>query len=150
VKWRALVATGLVVLALAPPTEAADLQVRDAWARATPPGAGVAAVYLTIVGGDVADRLVAAQTDRAAMTQVHTVTESDGMARMREASRVDVPPNASVVFAPNGLHLMLMQLATPLVAGQRFGVTLTFERSGPRNVDVEVLAPGQAPPSARR
>ena len=149
-KWRAVVATGLIVLALAAPAGAADLQVRDAWARATPPGAGVAAVYLTIVGGDVADRLVAAQTDRAAMTQVHTVTESEGMTRMREANRVDVPSRTSVVFAPNGLHLMLMQLAAPLVAGQRFGVTLTFERSGTRNIAVDVLAPGQAPPSARR
>ncbi|HXW10080.1 MAG TPA: copper chaperone PCu(A)C [Steroidobacteraceae bacterium] len=146
----AFVATGLAMLALAAPVVAADLQVRDAWARATPPGAGVAAVYLTIVGGDAADRLVAAKTDRAAMTQVHAVTESDGMARMREAGLVDVPPHASVVFAPNGLHLMLMDLGAPLVAGQPFVVTLTFERSGTREVDVEVLAPGQAPPTARR
>jgi copper(I)-binding protein len=146
----ALVATTLAMLALATPVVAADLQVRDAWARATPPGAGVAAVYLTIVGGDVADRLIAAKTDRAAMTQVHAVTESDGMARMREAGRVDVPPHASVVFAPNGLHLMLMDLGAPLVAGQPFVVTLTFERSGTREVEVEVVAPGQAPPTARR
>jgi copper(I)-binding protein len=146
----AFVATGLAMLALAAPVVAADLQVRDAWARATPPGAGVAAVYLTIVGGDVADRLIAAKTDRAAMTQVHAVTESDGMARMREAGRVDVPPHASVVFAPNGLHLMLMDLGAPLVAGQPFVVTLTFERSGTREVEVEVVAPGQAPPTARR
>jgi copper(I)-binding protein len=146
----AFVATGLAMLALAAPVVAADLQVRDAWARATPPGASVAAVYLTIVGGDVADRLIAAKTDRAAMTQVHAVTESDGMARMREAGRVDVPPHASVVFAPTGLHLMLMDLGAPLVAGQPFVVTLTFERSGTREVEVEVVAPGQAPPTARR
>jgi copper(I)-binding protein len=146
----AFVATGLAMLALAAPVVAADLQVRDAWARATPPGAGVAAVYLPIVGGDGADRLIAAKTDRAAMTQVHAVTESDGMARMREAGRVDVPPHASVVFAPNGLHLMLMDLGAPLVAGQPFVVTLTFERAGTREGDVEVVAPGQAPPAARR
>lgn len=145
-----LIAIGLAWASLAASANAAELQVHDAWARATPPGAGVAAVYLTIVGGDVADRLVAAQTDRAAMTQVHSVTESDGMARMRETSRVDVPAHASVVFAPGGLHLMLMNLAAPLVAGQTFGVTLTFEHSGTRKVDVAVLAPDQAPPSARR
>ena len=144
------VATGLAMLALATSVDAADLEVRDAWARATPPGAGVAAVYLTIVGGDAADRLVAAKTDRAAMTQVHAVTESDGMARMREAGGVDVPPGTSVMLAPGGLHLMLMNLAAPLVAGQRFIVTLTFERSGTRDVAVAVLAPAQAPPAARR
>lgn len=147
---RVLAGTMLAMLALVATADAADVQVRDAWARATPPGAGVAAVYLTIVGGDVADRLAGAQCDRAAMTQVHAVTESDGMARMREADHVDVPPRGSVVFAPGGLHLMLMNLAAPLVAGQRFEVTLTFERSGTRNVDVEVLAPDQAPPATRR
>jgi len=146
----AIVVTGLAMLALAGSAVAADLQVRDAWARATPPGAGVAAVYLTIVGGDVADTLLAAKTDRAAMTQVHAVTESDGMSRMREAGGVAVPPGASVAFAPGSLHLMLMNLATPLVAGQRFVVTLTFEHSGTRDVDVVVLSPEQAPPAARR
>jgi copper(I)-binding protein len=140
----------LAMLSLATSAGAADLEVRDAWARATPPGAGVAAVYLTIVGGDVADRLTGAGTDRAAMTQVHAVTEHAGMARMREADGVEVPPGATVVFAPGGLHLMLMNLETPLVAGQRFAVTLTFERAGTRAVNVEVLAPDQAPPPAQR
>ena len=147
---RRLVAVGMAWMSLAATVEAADLQVRDAWARATPPGAGVAAVYLTLVGGDAADRLVAVHTDRAAMTQVHAVTESDGMARMRETNRLEVPAHAKVAFAPGGLHLMLMNLAAPLVAGQTFGVTLTFERAGTRHVDVEVLAPNQAPPPAQR
>jgi copper(I)-binding protein len=138
-----------VMLSFAMPAGAADLQVRHAWARATPPGAGVAAVYLTIVGGDVADRLTGASTDRAAMTQVHAITEHEGMARMREVDGVAVPPGATVVFAPGGLHLMLMNLEAPLVAGQRFEVTLAFERAGRREVDVEVLAPDQAPPSAQ-
>lgn len=137
-----------VMLSFATSAGAADLQVRNAWARAMPPGAGVAAVYLTIVGGDAADRLTGASTERAAMTQVHAVTEHEGMARMREADGVAVPPGATVVFAPGGLHLMLMNVQAPLVAGQRFEVTLTFEHAGTRAVDVEVLAPDQAPPSA--
>ena len=149
IRW-ALPGLLMALLTLATPAAAADLEVREAWARATPPGAGVAAVYLTIVGGDVADRLLGARSERAAMTQVHAISERDGMARMREAGRVDVPPRGSVVFAPGGLHLMLMNLTAPLVAGRRFDVTLTFERSGTRTVAVEVLAPGQAPPAARR
>ena len=128
----------------------AKLVVRDAWARATPPGAGVAAAYLTIEGGAAADRLVAAKTEVAAMTQVHAVTESAGVARMRDAGTVAVPARATVVFAPNGLHLMLMNLARPLVAGERFVVTLTFEHAGALDVSVAVVAPDHAPPAARR
>ena len=53
----------------------------DAWARATAPGMSVGAVYLTLQGGAHADSLIAASTARAGMTQIHVVTEADGMAR---------------------------------------------------------------------
>lgn len=122
------------------------VSVRDAWARATPPDAGVAAVYLTVVGGAQADRLVGATTARAAMTQIHTVTEAAGMARMRPTGGVEVPARTTVLLAPQGLHLMLMNLAQPLVAGERFAVTLTFATAGRVDVDVEVLAPGESDP----
>jgi copper(I)-binding protein len=125
----------------------ATLVVRDAWARATPPDAGVAAVYLTIAGGTTSDTLRAAATSLAAMTQIHAVTESDGMARMREAADgVPIPARGKVRLAPGGLHLMLMGLARPLVAGERFDVTLEFERAGRRVTSVVVIAPGQDAP----
>ena len=141
----------LVLLALcagATPVLAAEpaVSVRDAWARATPPDAGVAAVYLTLVGGAQADRLVSATTARAAMTQIHTVTESEGMSRMRPIDGVEVPARKTVLLAPQGLHLMLMNLARPLVAGEHFAVTLTFATAGEVEVDVEVRAPGESAP----
>lgn len=123
------------------------VSVRAAWARATPPDAGVAAVYLTIVGGAQADRLVSATTVRAAMTQIHSVTESEGMSRMRPTDGVEVPARKTVVLAPQGLHLMLMNLSQPLVAGERFTVTLTFATAGKVEVEVEVRAPGESAPT---
>ena len=85
----------------------------------TPPGTAVAAVYLTLSGGPQADRLVGAATPRAAMTQIHVVSEVDGMARMRPVEGVDVPAHTSVALAPQGTHLMLMNLPQPLVAGRQ-------------------------------
>jgi copper(I)-binding protein len=124
--------------------------VSDAWARATPPGAGVAAVYLTVRGGSRADTLVAARTARAAMTEIHNVVESDGMAQMRPMDDgVAIPAGTTVRLAPHGLHLMLMQLAQPLVAGERFTVTLRFAQAGEIDVQVEVRAPGADAPPAR-
>jgi copper(I)-binding protein len=127
-------------------TADSGVSVRDAWARATPPGAGVAAAYLTIVGGAQADRLVSATTARAGMTQIHVVTEAEGMARMRPVDGVDVPARTTVLLAPQGLHLMLMNLSQPLVAGERFRLTLAFAQAGKIEVEVEVRAPGDSPP----
>jgi len=55
----------LALAHLAAPTDAAEpaphaVKVSGAWARATPPGMTVAAVYLTLAGGSRADRLVSA------------------------------------------------------------------------------------------
>lgn len=125
--------------------------VSEAWARATPPGASVAAAYLTITGGSRADTLLAAVTSRAAMTEIHEVTEADGMMQMRPVDEgVAVPAGAVVRLAPHGLHLMLMQLARPLAAGERFTVTLRFARAGEIDVQVEVRAPGADRPAPVR
>jgi len=121
--------------------------VRDAWARATPPGSTVAAVYATLVGGTQDDELVAARTQVAAMTMIHSITEADGVSRMRETSGVPVPAGGKVVLAPRGTHIMLMNLARALAAGERFDVELTFAHAGRRVVSVSVLAPDQPAPA---
>jgi periplasmic copper chaperone A len=118
----------------------AGLQVRDAWARATPPGVGAAAIYLTIRGGKSDDHLTRVSTDRAAIAQVHTVTNDAGVTRMREAKAVVIPAGKIVTFAPQGgLHIMLMGLEPPLVTSERFSLTLEFAEAGRREIAVTVL-----------
>ena len=43
---------------------------------------------------------------------------------------------------------MLMDLPRPLVAGERFPLTLQFQQAGKIDVSVEVRAPDTAPPPA--
>jgi hypothetical protein len=143
----------LALLHTATPTYAAEpapqaVTVSAAWARATPPGMAVAAVYLTLSGGPRADRLVGAATPRAAMAQIHVMSEAAGMARMRPTEGVDVPAHKSVALAPQGTHIMLMNLPRPLVAGEQFPLTLQFEQAGKIDVSVEVRTPDTAPPPA--
>jgi len=144
----ALAIANMAALANAAEPAPQTVTVRAAWARATPPGTAVAAVYLTLAGGPQADRLVGAETPRAGMAQIHVVSEAEGMARMRPTEGVDVPARQSVVLAPQGTHIMLMDLARPLVAGEHFPLTLQFERAGKIGVSVEVRAPGAASPAA--
>ncbi len=146
--WFALALLGTATTTYAAEPAPQVVTVSAVWARATPPGTAVAAVYLTLSGGPQADRLVGAATPRAAMTQIHVVSEVDGMARMRPVEGVDVPANKSVALAPQGTHLMLMNLPQPLVAGERFPLTLQFEQAGRIDVSVEVRAPDTAPPHA--
>lgn len=143
---------GIALLALvASAAASADAPTaRDAWARATPPGSDVAAVYLTLTGGHSGDQLTGASTSRAATAHLHSMQDSGGMAGMRGIEAVDVPAGRTVALAPNGLHLMLMGLRAPLVAGERFTLTLHFASGADRTVEVRVQAPTAPPPTPSR
>jgi periplasmic copper chaperone A len=138
-RWRRRGMLAFTVLATAGLAAAADApRVSDAWARATPPGATVGAVYLRIEGGSTADRLLGATSPRAKRVELHAVDTSSGMSRMRPAEGVDIPPGARVELAPHGLHLMLLGLESSLRAGESLPLLLRFERGGEAAIEVEV------------
>lgn len=132
----------LALAAIAATAAAAGLAIGSAWARATPPGTDIAAVYLRIdnIGGP-ADRLLAIRSPIASSVEVHRTRIEDGMARMRKVSTLSVAAGEVVVFAPGGLHVMLFGLNQPLVTGQTFTVEFVFELAGAQRVTVAVRDP---------
>lgn len=120
------------------------LQVVQAWSRAIPPGAPVAAGFLQLhngSGGD--DRLVTVRSDAAERVEIHEVRHEDGMARMRElADGLPLPAGASVALEPGGYHLMFITPGGGFVAGGSISATLVFEHAGEREVAFEVRTIG--------
>ena len=145
IKTLALVA-GLVVTsaALAQP---AQLEVTDAWARATPGKAENGAAYVTIES-PTADRLVSASSPVAKKAELHTMSMQGMVMKMRPIAGLDVPPGQSVTLKPGGEHIMLMGLNQPLHEGQSFPLTLDFEKAGPRTVTVAVEKAGSNGPDS--
>ncbi|MBL8702578.1 MAG: copper chaperone PCu(A)C [Alphaproteobacteria bacterium] len=104
--------------------------ILDAWARATPPMARTGVVYMTIRNeGREPDALIAAQTEAAARAELHRTVIENGIARMQPVPHLEIPPGSDVRLEPNGLHLMLIELRAPLVAGTSFPLRVKF-RSG--------------------
>ena len=127
------------VMLLAAQAWAADVTVSDVWARASAGGAGGAgAVFLTINNGGAADRLVAASTPVAAMAELHTHMEMNGVMTMRKIDEIIVPAGQSIVLQPGGLHIMLMNMTAALKEGDTFPLTLTFDKAGTVNVTAKV------------
>ncbi len=122
------------------PTQPTGLKVVQAWARATPGGAKVGAAFLEIQGApDGDDKLLAASTPIAGAVELHDHIKDGGIMRMRRIEAIPVPAGKTVTLKPGGLHLMLLELKAPLVAGDAFDLTLTFEKSG----TIKVTAPVQ-------
>ena len=116
-----------------------DLQVRHPWARASPPGAKVAAAYLEIRNsGGTPDRVVGASTPAAERVELHVMTVSDGVMKMRERTDFEVPARQRLVLQPGGSHLMIVGLRKPFAKGDRIPLTLRFERAGEVTIELEV------------
>jgi len=130
----ALLATGCA-------PSAPQVEVSDAWARATAPGQSSAAVYATIANGGSADHLVEVSTS-GATAMLHRSDNENGIARMRTLSELAIPAGGSVALAPGGAHIMLTGLSAPLAIGARFPLTLRFAKAGPRPVTVAVVTAG--------
>ena len=124
-----------------------ELQVENAWARATPGKSQIGAAYVTIQS-PTPDRLVAASTPVAKKAELHTMEMSGMVMKMRPISGIDIPADKPVTLGPGGMHIMLMGLKEPLKAGQSFPLTLNFAKAGTRTVDVAVEPVGATGPAA--
>ena len=115
-------------------------------ARATVPGATTAVVFFTISNsGKETDRLLRASTPVAAAVALHQMAVEGGMMKMRAVPTLELRPGARLELQPGGYHLMLLDIKHPLKAGEKFPMTLTFERGGTLTVPVQVEAMGATP-----
>jgi copper(I)-binding protein len=138
-------AAGLV-MASAALAQPAQLEVNNAWARATPGKAENGAAYVTIQS-PTADRLVSASTPVAKQAELHTMSMQGMVMKMRPIAGLDIPAGQPVALKPGGEHIMLMGLNKPLRAGETFPLTLDFEKAGPRTVNVTVEKAGATGPA---
>lgn len=135
VRLGALVAAAALALtgcasAAAPTAEtaAADaVTMGDAWVKSAESGMSAAFGELTN-DGDAVVTVVSATTGASSMLELHeTVENDDGETVMRQIEGgFVIPANGSLVLEPGGDHLMLMDLAAPLAAGDEVTFTLTF------------------------
>jgi len=135
---------GFVAPAIAQGTSNTTITIEQPWSRATPAGAMTGAVYMTLDNkSGTLDRLTGASSDVADKLQIHEMKVENGVMQMREVrDGLPIPVGGSVVFKPGSYHVMLIGLKKPLTAGEKFSMTLTFEKAGNISVTVPVQAMG--------
>jgi copper(I)-binding protein len=118
-----------------------QLEVSNAWARATAAKAENGAAYLTILS-PTPDRLLSASSPAAKKAELHTMEMAGMVMKMRPVAGLDIPAGQPVALKPGGEHIMLIGLQQPLREGQSFTLTLNFEKAGARTVSVAVEKAG--------
>jgi copper(I)-binding protein len=135
----ALLVSFLAAAAFAHQYSVGNLVIGHPWSRPTAQGMPIGVAYLSITNnGAQQDTLIAASTPAAARVEFHRTSLESGMARMRPAGVLVVAPNATVTAEPGGLHLMLVDLKTPLVAGSSIPLVLQFQSAGSITVQLKV------------
>jgi len=130
--------------------KAGDLRIDHPYATPSRPGLRTGAVYFRHIrnAGRSADRLLSASTPVAARVEIHRMQLVQGgqgeVMQMRAVPALDLPAGVTVAMkhgSADGHHLMLLDLKAPLKDGDRFPVTLTFEKAGVHEVQVWVQTP---------
>jgi copper(I)-binding protein len=122
-----------------------QVEIENAWARATAPGAKTGAGYMVIRNKSAApERLVGAASAVAARVETHVHLKEGDVFRMREVKGLDIPAKGSLELKPGGAHLMFMEIRRPFKEGEKIPVTLKFESAREITVDFHVGRLGAA------
>jgi copper(I)-binding protein len=121
-----------------------DLVVVSPWSRATPGGAKIGGGYLKVTNtGTAADRLTGATAGFADHVEIHEMSMTNGVMKMRPLDNgLEIKPGETVELKPGGFHMMFMDLKQQLKQGDALKVTLKFEKAGALDVNFSVNALG--------
>jgi copper(I)-binding protein len=139
---RLLVAVLLAFAPLAARPEAerlGDLRISAAWAAPSSLSRRTGSVYLTIENaGARNDQLIAAHTSAAEETELRSHRTGEVVGRARRVASVLLPAEAKTVLRPGAEHIALIDVKTPLKAGDSLSLLLMFEKAGVVTVTVPV------------
>lgn len=129
---------GLSLLGLAAHASA-QVQVSDAWVRATVPGQPSSGAFMTVTA-DSDSKLLRVASPVAKDVQIHEMSMKDDVMRMGPVDSITLPAGTPVKLDPDGYHVMLMGLTGQIKEGDQVPLTLTVENAKGEWQTVEVKA----------
>ncbi|TWO18239.1 copper chaperone PCu(A)C [Campylobacter hyointestinalis] len=114
----------------------ADIDVNDAFVKATMPNAQNSAAFMSITNNtDQNISLVSASNSVSKFTELHTHVSENGMKKMIQIPQIDIPAKSSAQLKPGGLHIMMIGLSKAINPGDKVDITLNF--SNGKSIDLK-------------
>ncbi len=120
-----------------------SMKVMEAWTHPTSTDTKSVEVYLTIQNRMGApDTLTNVTTYVAESATIMTTTNVNGVYSSAQVQFLPIEADKDLVMRKNKTYILLEKLKQPLVAGEKFPVTLTFEKGGQVLEDVHIQPAG--------
>ena len=137
---RALACTGFVLMS---GSVLAQVQIQDAWIRATvPQQSGTGGFMKLTAAQDTA--LVGVSSPLTPATEVHEMAMDGNVMRMRPIAAIPLPAGKTVELKPGGYHVMLMNLKQQVKVGDQIPLTLILQKPGGERQTQEIQVPVRA------
>ena len=134
----AVCVTGLAFTSWA---QAQNVEVQNAWARATVQGQKASGAFMTLTA-QTPGRLVSVSSPVAGVAEVHEMKMEGDVMKMRALTNgLELPAGKPVELKPGGYHVMLMDLKLPLQKDTTIPVTLVFKDAKGVETKKEVKLP---------
>jgi len=118
---------------------AASIIVEDAYVRHMPPTQSVTGAFMVFKNTSDVDRaVVSAESDVAGTVELHAHLHENGVMKMRQVDKIDVPAGGETILKPGGLHVMLIDLKQPLDLGQMVEIKFILDDGSSTQVQAEV------------
>lgn len=116
-----------------------NIQVSEAWVRATVPGQEVSGAFFSVKSLRPA-KLIKVESSIADSVEIHSMTMKNGVMEMRELKTLALPAGKFVKLAPGDLHLMLLDLKRQLKPGDNVPLKLTLQYENNTQAVKEITA----------
>jgi periplasmic copper chaperone A len=126
-------------------------RVDAAWVRLPAVAGNPGAAYFTLIGGPVADRLMAVSSPLAVRAEMHDMVmkrspSSGSRGMMMSMAPLDagvaVPAGGKVAFAPRGKHVMLFDISPKAQAGKVMPLKFSFASGATIMAQATLIAAG--------
>jgi len=143
IQFIAIFQIGLFSVSVAQNANLGRLSISDAYVHETVSGQTVVTGFVKIKNTGPADKLVSVSTSAGFEAQIHAMKMEGNIMKMAQIPSIDIAANSSVELTPDGMHIMILGLKTPVKTGDVIKIKLKFVNSGEveLNFPVKTLAP---------
>lgn len=144
---KKLLALILIMLTSAPVIAMSDtpaISFTQAWVQEGPPNARVLAGFMQINNNSKQDiNILSATSKTFKKVEFHRTVQDKGMARMQQQDQLTIPASGQLRLEHGSYHLMLIEPAKKLKAGDTITIEFTLQDNKKQSVTLDVRLPEQ-------